>query len=206
MATNTFVEIDLPEAINLADYTGIEYDLRSARDFAQMLLDEGTKERPNWALSDPLMTATIVRYARPFATGVRLRLGDAALAVLTPGQLAKHEQLCVIRNKYIVHSVNAFEESRPVARYWRERVKDEGISSIECNHHRIVGLSKQNLQDIVELTTAMLSYVKDRLAEEKAKVLGIVRAMPLGKILARTQPTTFPSNSDPKKPRRGGTG
>ena len=30
MATNTFVEIDLPEAADLADLTGIHFDLESA--------------------------------------------------------------------------------------------------------------------------------------------------------------------------------
>lgn len=44
MATNTFVEIDIPEAAELADYTGIWYDLISAREFARTLLNASGKE------------------------------------------------------------------------------------------------------------------------------------------------------------------
>jgi hypothetical protein len=47
MATNTFVEIDLPQAQNLADYTGIAFDLRTARDFATTALAENRKPQPN---------------------------------------------------------------------------------------------------------------------------------------------------------------
>ena len=71
MATNAFIEIDLPEAADHADLTGIRYDLDSARSFAQMLKQEYEAERPYGHLADPLMTATLVRYCRPFVGGVR---------------------------------------------------------------------------------------------------------------------------------------
>jgi hypothetical protein len=203
MANNTFVEIDIPEAEALADYTGIASDLRTAGEFAQMILDERAKKQPNWSLSDPLTTAAIVRYARPFMSGVRRRLDCAALEVLTPAQRSMHDRLCAIRNKHIAHSVNAFEDSQPVARYWEERVREEGIESISCQHRRVIGLSGDELNGILELTAAMLVYVEARLAEERAKVLEAVRRMPLGEILARPKPPLAQfQNSDPSKRRR----
>ena len=54
MATNTFIEVDLPEAADLADLTGIRYDLDSARSFAQMLKGIFGAEQPNWNFVDPL--------------------------------------------------------------------------------------------------------------------------------------------------------
>ena len=195
MAANTYVEISLPEAADLADLTGIRYDLDSARSLARLLakmLDEN-----NWNLVDPMSTAILVRYSRPFVKGVRKWLGGDALAALTPNQREKHARLRAFRDKHIAHSVNAFEENQPVARYWVDRVTDEGISSIECNHTRITGLSSADLEDVIELTTAILSHVDSQLEKEKAKVLEIVRQMPIDEVL--NQPQRGPVLPDLKK-------
>jgi hypothetical protein len=184
MATNTFVEIDLPEATDLADLTGIEVDLETARNFAQALKKVLESEKPDWSLVDPLSIAILIRYSRPFVTGVRSRLGEEALQRLSGPQREKHIRLRAFRDKHIAHSVNAFEDNQPIARYWLERVKEEGITSVECQHERIVGLSADDVEAVIELTTEMLSYVGIRLQEEKAKVLEIVRKMPLETVLS----------------------
>lgn len=184
MATNSFVEIDFPQATDLADLTGIKVDLETARDFARKLKKEFESEKPNWALVDLLSTAILVRYSRPFVTGVRSRLGDEAIQRLSGPQREKHARLRAFRDKHISHSVNAFEDNQPVARYWEERVKEEGITSIECNHSRVMGLSLGDVEAVIELTTEMLVYVDTRLKEEKAKVLEIVRKIPLETVLS----------------------
>lgn len=185
MATNAFIEIDLPEAEDFADLTGIRFDLHTARSFAERLKGIWDSEEPDWELVDPLSTAVLVRYCRPFATGVRKWLVEEALETLNEAQREKHERLRTIRNMHIAHSVNAFEESQPVARYWEGRVEVEGITSVQCNHTRVVGLSVQDVEDVIDLTTAMLSYVDRSLEREKAKVLEIVRNMPLEQVLSR---------------------
>jgi hypothetical protein len=185
MATDTFVEIDLPEARDLADLTGIQIDLLSARDFARMLQKEFESKRPNWDLVDPLSTAILVRYSRAFVTGVRMRLEEDALQTLSGPQREEHRRLRAFRDKHISHSVNAFEDNQPIARYWMERVTEEGVTSVECNHTRILGLSSADVESVIELTTALLSHVDARLASEKAKVLEIVRKMPLDDLLSK---------------------
>src|SRR5262249_38926199 len=127
MATNSFIEFRLDEAQALADYTGIAFDLRTARDFATAILEESKKPEPNFSLSDPFMITTIIRYARAFASGVRLKLYEEGGFILTDEQRLKHDRFWTLRDKYIAHSVNAFEESQPIARYWVERVEEEGI-------------------------------------------------------------------------------
>ncbi len=201
MGTNVFVEIDTPEASLLADYTGIQYDLSSAQEFARMLLAERTKERPNWSLAPPLTIAVMVQYARSFATGVRMPIANEILARLTPEQLTKHKRFLEIRNKHVAHSVNTFEESRPVARYWVERVKEEGISDIQSTHHRIIGLSEQDLEDVIELTAVLLANIGSRIDAERARLLQIVRTMPLDKVLVGRRDFVL-SSPDPAKPRR----
>jgi hypothetical protein len=96
MATNSFIEFRLDEAQTLADYTGISFDLQSAREFATTILEENRKPAPNFSLSDPFMVATIIRYARAFAGGVRLKLYEEAAAILTDQQRAKHDYLIIL--------------------------------------------------------------------------------------------------------------
>ncbi len=184
MATNTFVEIDLPEAVDLADLTGIRIDLENARSYAQLLKKLLESKNKDWELVEPLSTAILVRYSRAFVSGVRQHLGEEALGTLTKQQRDKHTRLRAFRDKHVAHSVNAFEENQPVARYWLERVNKEGITSVECNHARVTGLSSVDIEDVIELTTALLSYVDSRLEQEKAKVLEIVRKIPIENVLA----------------------
>jgi hypothetical protein len=203
MATNAFIEFRLDEAQALADYTSIAFDLRTARDFARAILEETQKPEPNFSLSDPFMVATLIRYARAFSGGVRLKLYEDAVSILTDQQRASHTEFMRIRDKYIAHSVNAFEESEPIARYWVERVQEEGISAIECNHRRVVGLSEQNLKNIIDLASTWLQYVQQKLREEKDRLLPIIQKIPLEQLF-RSAPTFTPApdTSQPQKPRR----
>ena len=187
MATNTFVQIDLPEATDLADLTGIQIDLATARDFAKMVNEIFESEKPDLSLVDPLSTAVLVRYSRAFVTGVRTRLGEDALQHLNAAQRQKHDQLRAFRDKHIAHSVNAFEENQPIARYRIGHVKEEGITSVECSHTSVSGLSSDDVEAVIELATAMLCYVDSRLKEEKARILKIVRRMPIEEVLSKGQ-------------------
>lgn len=140
MATNKFVELNLSQAADLSSYTGIHWDLKTARDFAKMLLAANEQCHFDETLTDAMMTAALVRYARPFSkSNARRSLGEEALAALTPAQLVQHRYFRAIRDKYVAHSENDFEDSRPVARYWDDRVQEEGIEQIQCNHIRFLG-------------------------------------------------------------------
>ncbi|HEV2097579.1 MAG TPA: hypothetical protein VGR45_01495 [Stellaceae bacterium] len=202
MATNAFIEFNLAEAQNLADYTSIAFDLRTARDFATTMLNENQKPLPNVSLHDPFMVATVIRYARAFSTGVRVKVYEEAVSTLSDQQRSKHDYFMQMRDKYIAHSVNAFEESTPVARYWVEIVQEEGITSIECNHRRIVGLSEQDFKDIIDLASTWLRYVQQKLNEEKNRLLPIVRKIPLTDLFKSAPKfTPAPDTSQPHKPR-----
>jgi hypothetical protein len=201
MATNTFVDLYLEETKLLADYTSIEFDLRSAGDFARLISEEWQKIPPNSSLFDPLMVATIIRYARAFAQGVRVNIYDEGASILTEEQRSKHELLMQIRNKYVAHSVNAFEESQPVARYWVEKVHEEGITSIGCIHCRVVGLNQQEVADIIDLTTVWLRYVQQKRTEEETRLLPIVRKLPLETLLQNTPRAVLADTSQPEKRR-----
>jgi len=185
MANYTLVELAPEVAPKLASLTGIEWDLKSAQEFAQKLktvelLDDGGRE-----LTDGLMTALVIRYGRPFKWSKgRIKLEDADLvSVFSPAQKEAHGRYIEMRDRFIAHPDNDFEESKPVARYWVERVLSEGIVAVDCNHRRVVGLGSNDLDWFIELTTVLLEYVQRRQVEEKARALEYVRTLPLKDVL-----------------------
>jgi hypothetical protein len=187
MATYTWVDLNISEGALLADLNGVSVDLRGARDLAETLKSELVAEKPNWKLVEPYSTAIVVRYSRPFVTGVRTRLGEEDLFVMTEAQRTAHERLRAYRDKHVAHSVNAFEDNQPQARYCLERVREEGITSIGCSHGRVSGLSSKDIEDVIELTTLMLKHVEARMFQEQARLLVLVREMPLDDVLSGEQ-------------------
>jgi hypothetical protein len=199
MATNTFVELPpMPEAELLASYASIDYDLATAGMFAKHMLQQ--RADGLWEHTQAYTIAALVSYSRPFLTGVRFRLGEDALKIFSPDQRAQHDYFRAVRDKHVAHSVNTFEESQLVVRYWVERLAQEGIEQISCNHTRIVGLGHQELEQLVDLSNTMGAFVFDRIEEEKAKVLAIVRQMPIDEIL-KGKPVAILSSADPTKRR-----
>ena len=187
MATHTWADLRIPEAARLADLSGISWDLRSAREFAETLTAELVAEKPNWQIIQPLSIAVAVMYSRPFMDGARSWLGNKDLAILTPEQRAAHDHLRFYRDKHVAHSVNAFEENIPRAQYCVERVEDEGITAIGHGGGRVVGLSGAEVNAVLELTTVLEAYVDGEIVKEKQRLLEIVRKMPLEEVLAGGQ-------------------
>ena len=185
MATHTYVEIDMPESETLADLTGIRCDLESARSLARRFQVMMEEEKPHFDFVDALTVAILVRYSRPFCSGVRKRLREDALCILSEDQRLKHDRLRAFRDKHIAHSVNALEENQPVARYVEGRVDTEGVYAVECHHDRVVGLNSREVENIIELTTTMIKYVDGLLDKEKEDLLARVRSIPVQELLSR---------------------
>ena len=202
MATNTFVEIDIPEAADLADLTGISHDFENAKQFATQLKEMLEREPPDYSLVGPMTTAILVRYSRPFTTGVRRQIKETELETLSPDKRAAHDRFRLWRNKHIAHSVNVFEKNLPVARYWVERFDDEGFTSVECNSNQLIGMSLHDVEMVIELATHFIDELKPRLKREKEKVLEIVQSLPKEQVLAMAKPAKVPHMKDVGKIRK----
>ena len=187
MATHTWVDLDIPEASRLADLSGILWDLRQAREFAKLLEGELSAAKPNWPLVEPLSIAATVMYSRPFSRGVRHRLGEEDLKILTAEQRQSHDHLRAYRDRHVAHSVNPLEENIPRANYCVERVQEEGITGISYGGGRVVGLSGADVAAIIELTTVLQAHIESQIAAEQARLLPIVRSLPLEEVLAGGQ-------------------
>jgi hypothetical protein len=184
MATFTFVDVELAEASVLADLSGAAIDLEASRDLAKYLAGRfAAGAVGEFEVVDAFTTAILVRYARPFMTGVRLPLGADILGGLSAEQMQLHLKFLAWRSKHIAHSVNPFEENLVVAYYNQDTVTETGIQSISVQQDRLVGLSMRDLADIQSLADAILSIVKARIDAEKARVLEIVRSRPIAEVL-----------------------
>jgi hypothetical protein len=187
VGTYTSVDLHIPEARLLADLTGIQADLVRARTFAVTLEGLMRSDNPDWSLVEPLSIAVAVAYSRAFTTGVRTNLKEDDLATLTPAQRDAHQRLRAYRDKHVAHSVNAFEQNQPRAEYCVERLDSEGIAAVGCSHGRVSSLSSRDIEDVIELTTTLWTHVDARIKQERAKLLAIVRKMPLAEVLAGGQ-------------------
>jgi hypothetical protein len=130
MATYTYADLNIPESADLADLNGVSIDLSDAREMARTLQKEMGSGQLNMQLVEVYSIAIVIKYSRPFVTGVRARLGEDVLAILNAEQREAHERLRAYRDKHIAHSVNAFEENLPRANYCLERVLVEGMVSV----------------------------------------------------------------------------
>ncbi len=202
MATNTFVEIDIPEAAEFADLSGVLLDFEGARRYAVQLKNMLAEESPEYSFWEPMTTAILVLYSRPFAKGRRKRLREEDLRTLSSAQRKSHERFRVWRNKHIAHSINIFEDNQPVARYWVERFDDEGFTSVACNSQQLVGLSSSDIDLVIELTSHFIEHLKPRIKAEQEKVLVIIRSMPKKDVLAMKKPLHVPRVEDAGKERR----
>lgn len=203
MVTIRMIKIDFPEASRLSDLTGISLDLRDAQILVDLLKEQLADASSNFWITEALTIAILVKYSRTFSTGVRNKLEIDTLPFLNEEQRGKHQHLMSYRNKHITHSVNAYEDNQPIARFVEGLEHTEGINEIDCQHARVIGLSLNEIEAVVELTTAILSYVENELRKEKEALLGIVRKTPIKELLSKERAPIVPGkNSDITKPRR----
>jgi len=184
----------MKEAKYLADLRGIKSDLEAAINFCKCLLHIYREEKQDLKLVEPLSIAIIIKYCRPFATGVREKLSIDCVPGLTVDELKEHNNFLALRNKHIAHSVNEFEENEVKAYYNDERVYIDGILKIELGHRKLISISGKEAETIIVLSKKIIDYINLEIKAEKAKLLEIVRTQPIDEIL-RGGITIF----DPKK-------
>lgn len=196
MAIHTFVHFEHEEAAALARLQSIHFDLRSAIQLCEYFESQSQNGYPPSEITDAFSTAILVRYSRAFVSGVRMGLGEDALASLSVGHRANHKRLRAFRDKHIAHSVNAFEDTKVKARYCEERVQQEGITGVSAAHYRVTGLSSRDVSDVMELCKALLVYVDVKIEEEKKRLLSILRSMPITEVLSHPpSPVLMPDHS-----------
>ncbi len=204
MAVWKFVDLNVPEAKILADLSGIENDLETTAQLCDLILNQlktqGIKEH---IFLEALTAAALVRYARSFTIGVRRKLPDSIIAILSEQELTDHMWFKDLRDKNIAHSVNAFEENHVVAHLVPEEVGPKGVSSISVQQSRLSLLSFENYKRLNTLSLKLKDQVTQRIKAEKEKVLQAARKLPVDELYERVDsPSTFSTQVDVSKPRK----
>lgn len=206
MATWRFVNLNIKEGHLLADLAGIRDDLE-ATDAICNLLMKGIEIKEgviDFTMSEALSAAAVVRYARAFKEGKRsTALPKLILSVLSGELLEKHKWAMALRNKYVAHSVNVFEDNQVVAYLVPEEKGPKGISSITVRSLRLSALGTDNIADLKTLCAALIKKVDTLMEEEKRKVLEAAKQIPIDELYAlKAEPPVIPKHCDVGKERK----
>lgn len=206
MATWRFVNIDLKEAQLLADLAGIRDDLE-ATDAICDLLSKGIEinDKPiDFTMSEALSAAALVRYARAFKSGVRAKeIREQLISLLSEELLEKHQWAIDLRDKYVAHSVNAFENNQVVAYLVPEERGPKGISSVTVQRLRLAAIGSDNVLDLKTLCAELMKHVDALIEKEQIKVLEAASQIPIDKLYAqKVQPPFLPKKCDVGKSRK----
>ena len=203
MATWRFVNFDFKESELLADLSGIVSDLKSASEICDLLTGQIDQQPMNLKLVEALNCALLVKYARPFASGVRKRVPRDIISELPEEYQKDHEWFIGLRDKYVAHSVNSFEENNVYAYLVPEERGPKGVSSISVHENRLIYLGKDDVGRLKRLAERIVKKVADLVEAERKNVLAFARSFPPEDFyIQKLKPVKVPSRDDVNKSRR----
>ena len=172
------VEVKLPEADVLADLYGIEYDLSTASFLCAKALELSNLEQRDYLHVEALVSAAIIRYGRCFSTGARLGLTRKDIDGLDSAALEVHDYFKALRDKFVAHSVNPYENSYVTASVSERDGVRFPIESLNPGYHRLV-LSGNEAQGLSLLVNKVKAIVNERIERERTKLLAFIKTLPL---------------------------
>ncbi len=169
MATHTYGHLKRKEARYLANLFGIECDLESTIDWCKKYVILKKNRELIW-LIEPITVAILIRFIRPFESGVIAKDAKPLLKTLDDSQEVQYKYFKNIRNLHIAHSINGYENNYVKACYIEE-APEKGIQSINKESIRIIGLSSNETNQIENICTALLQRLKQEIEIEKKRLL-----------------------------------
>ena len=189
MATDTYINIDLPEAKRLADLSGICDDLLSCREYCRRYI-QGFPHDPD---SESYSTILITKYTRCFSTGVRSKSQRDLKALTERVDDATHKFVCGLRDRHVSHSVSDLENHR--VRVWlNPEEKGRAVNNVNIESDYLIGIGPAAVQKLADLVDTLLEWVQIEMRLEEGKLKEIVQrrftldelyamqAMPGGKV------------------------
>jgi hypothetical protein len=201
MAEWRSVLFEIPEAQRLADLTGVENDLRSAEEICDRFVAESERKPTDYGLLEVLCAAAIVRYGRTFPSGVRSGVTAELIERLDPDQQECHRYFKDLRDKWIAHSVNAFEENEVTAWLMPPERGPLGVTSISVRQHRVSSLSSEAIQALKSLCTEVRRLVKEAISVENLVVLKLAQSFPPSDFYTQIDPPADLPGGNPSKAR-----
>jgi hypothetical protein len=172
------VEVKLPEAEVLADLYGIVFDLDAAAYLCDRAIELSQPRSRDSLVVEGLVAAAVIRYGRCFASGVRFGLTSTDLGDLGHGALESHGYFKDLRDKFVAHSVNPFEETFVTATATEQGGVKLPIRAIGPGQHRLV-LSASTAEALGRLISDVNAVVGKRVAAEERRLLRVIQGLPL---------------------------
>jgi len=204
MATWTFVDFNVPQAQRLADLTGIEYDLGQADRYCELISQRrNAQSMEEWEMLGALCAAAIVNYGRTLTSGVRSGITKDQIELLPPDLQAAHHYFKALRDKWITHSVNAYEGSHVVAYLVPEERGPRAVSSISVQHSRVALLAQDDVEKLRVLVHELKSIIRREIETERRSVLEYAQSLPVDPFYAgEGSAVQIPTRSEAGRPRR----
>jgi hypothetical protein len=152
MQLTRYVALNIPEAKLYADFTGIKTDIREVQILCQRFLDrffESTSQ--NWADLEVLCVAAIIRYGRTFPSGIRVGIDSEFIKLLDEEDQKAHVLFKALRDKWIAHSVNSFEENQLVV--WLKPQVHQGspVGGVSIQEVRVTSMGDVDMKRVSRL-------------------------------------------------------
>lgn len=187
MAKSWRVSIKVEGSRALEDLAGVAFDIRSAMRFckrAEQLLSSRT---PDWELIEAVTIAAIVRYARCFRGGVRSSVPlQKVVTDLGPTLAVNHDRFCKLMDKYVVHSVNLFENNQAVAKI-SEKEPRQGAEQVSVQMQRVTALGIPELRALHDLAQAVFEALKPINRELEKEVLAALKNIPVAELHSKPE-------------------
>jgi hypothetical protein len=156
------VEVDTESCGEIRDLVSYRRDLELAECYMAAFGDvdsdrRGTERMPN----DALIIAALTLYGRAFANGVR----GARVIVddLEETQKEAHDFFIDLRNKYVAHAVNAYEQTTVIAYLTDSAFALPEITRVGQRHTDIVAVDEEDRAEFVELCKFHIRRLQTRI-------------------------------------------
>lgn len=178
----------------LADLYGIRGDLHAVRISAEIFLRLPQAESvEQFFVKRALCWASIATYGRTFGIGIREPLPLRVIESLGQALAESHRYFKALRDRWVAHSVNNFEQSAVTI---QASINADGawdIASVGDKHSNVAMLSHSDMAKLLALSTALIDAVKGEIEREQARVLEIARSFDLSPLTSNPNAFSPPS-------------
>ena len=176
MVTITPLKWEPKRRSSFADLTECSRDLDQAKQYFRYALELYPSVNPGISVQEifawnAFMEAGTVRYARPFASGRRFRLGQKEIDGFSDAEIELHSRLIAIRNRHIAHSVNLFEANWLALQVENHDSGHPKVSGVSTLGKATAPLSGRELKTTITMIDKLKAKIENVLSAERSKLL-----------------------------------
>lgn len=154
----------------LADLASLRRDFEMARQFLSTFAGLAKGEVEPDSPYQALWIAAVTMYGRAFSTTGLRHSARATAELYNAHDRSAHDYVIAMRNKYVAHSVNAFERAVVFAIVSGETIEKVRVEGVGTQHVSLARLSRTRALQLAEMCAAQMADIDSRLAEAQAAV------------------------------------